>query len=238
MTLDSPATPTFVSTCALCQQIAGTPENDEIHRLLGQSTYKRRVIDLVDGFSLIPSLGALGQSHFLICTRHHRRRIADACRDEWDAFHESFNLAWRIMSSGWGGDVVAFEHGGSRRSSAVPCSVEHAHLHLVSLPVGTAVVLPAMRWQPVTGGFVAAHEQLDDREYLLWFDDRRGVLVTQPVDGDPLPSQILRRAVAEALAPQPAWNWRTHPDPERADRMYSEALAALTQVFECTGPRE
>jgi hypothetical protein len=214
----------FGNRCALCSQIAGDPAGDVIHQLLGAKTYERRVIDLTADLSLVPSLGSLTELHMLLCPKQHSRRMIDAI--EPNEFQEALNRIGQLLGSGNDSGLVLFEHGASQNKPEVPCSVEHAHLHIVGIPQTSHVTLPSVQWTQVPAGITAVREVLDHREYLLWSDNQRGTLVTQE-NGEPFPSQVLRRAVAHALGTGEHWNWRECPDAISADAMYRRIAKAL-----------
>jgi len=204
--------------CAICSQIAGDPAGDVIHQLLSAESYERRVVDLSSGLTLIPSLGSLTELHVLLCPKRHLRRMTDVANPM--ELQQTVERVQRFLSSRNGGNLVLFEHGASRNRPEVPCSVEHAHLHIVDIPQSNHVTLPSAEWIPVPAGIAAAREVLDHREYLLWSDYQHGTLVTQQENEAPFPSQVLRRAVAEALRIGDRWNWRERPDAISADAMY------------------
>lgn len=220
--------------CALCCQIAGDPTGDVIHQLLDDKAYKRRVVDLSAGLSLVPSLGSLADLHILLCPKQHSRRIIDAI--EPNDLQQALNVIKQFLSAGDGSGLVLFEHGASRNGPELPCSVEHAHLHVVDLPRTNYMILPPVQWIEVSAGITAAREVLDHREYLLWSDDQLGTLVAQREDGERFPSQVLRKAVANALGPGTRWNWRDYPDAISADAMYGRiASAFVSDAYQAVG---
>jgi diadenosine tetraphosphate (Ap4A) HIT family hydrolase len=223
---------TSSQACALCSQINGAPAGDVIHRLLGSTCYQRRVVDIDERLVMVPSLGGLTKMHVLLCPRAHIRRLTDLIATDPRAFSVALNNLQQLLAAVSEDPLIIFEHGASRYLPEIPCSVEHAHLHVVALPAEIRVALPNVAWVPVAGGLVAAHEVLDDREYLLWSDHERGTLVSQPRAGETFPSQALRKALAEALGGEERWNWRAHPDALRADSTY----AAISTAPRRAGP--
>jgi hypothetical protein len=211
--------------CALCSQIAGDVTGDMIHKMLSDHRYKRRVVDLTAKLCLVPSLGSLSRLHVLLCPKWHSRRIIDAV-DSQDLEDEIGHIR-RVLTRA-DSDLAVFEHGASRTEREVPCSVEHAHLHVVEIPKSIHIMLPALQWTLIRHGISGAREFLNDREYLMWSDSQRGTLITQPDSGDHLPSQILRKAVAHAMGVGDRWNWRDHPKATSADLMYERVSAVLT----------
>lgn len=166
-----------------------------------------------NSFDVLPSLGALVPGWLLVVPRRHRLRLADCDLDEFEDLEAVYTAVRRELKSAIGGPVIAFEHGPSRPNTAVGCSVDHAHLHVV--PVATDVfaaaraVAPHLEWSTAQGHFVDVLKGIEqDQAYLMLVDDDGLVRVSQDAD---LPSQLFRRAISE-LAGQPnQWNWRDYP---------------------------
>lgn len=217
--------------CALCAQIAGRPLGDLIHTLLGETSYTRRALDVTRSFTLVPSLGALGSVHLLLCPRYHRRRFLDLRNGAPHEFDSAVIAARSLVEQPGAANIAIFEHGASRRAPEVPCSVEHAHLHLVALPSNTYVNIsnPNIEWNQVPTGIAGASRSVDDREYLLWHDDNRGTLVGHARAGTSIPSQVLRRAIANALGDGEAWNWRIAPNPLATDHLFRSLLQPVSK---------
>ncbi len=209
------------SPCCLCSQIAGREANDLIASLLPGEPYARRVMLDTPSFALIPSLGPLSPGHSLLCPRTHIRcfaLLAEAPYAEYLGLKRSLRSAFeRLYSAG----VHLFEHGMAASGDRVPCSVEHAHLHLAPLPGRAA--LDAGGWT----GFDGSREQLraitQGREYLFYeTPDGECRLRLAPPEG--FESQYMRRLLGGGQ-----WNWRDFPDAPAADlawRRFVEAGAA------------
>ena len=105
----------------------------------------------------------------------------------------------------YGRAVLLFEHGRAEGSDGRPCSVTHAHWHLLPAPAGPeALLVNGYDWRPAPSPFVEA-----DREYLLVGDAEGRYWVAY--SDDPIPSQALRRRTAELLGVPESWDWRARP---------------------------
>ena len=119
-------------TCAMCSQIHGDADGDLIHQLLGEKDYRRRVVDLNDDYVIIPSLGGLGSRHLLLCPTRHERRIVDGAAARPEPFAEALAAIQRLAAIGACDEqFIVFEHGAEKTGPSIPCTVEHAHLHVI-----------------------------------------------------------------------------------------------------------
>jgi hypothetical protein len=120
--------------------------------------------------------------------------------------------------------VLLFEHGAPEGSDIRPCTVSHAHWHLVPTDVGAEELLLAeYSWYECPTPWVRA-----TGEYLFVGDTRGRYWVTYPKSR--IPSQSLRRALAERMGNSLPWDWRSEPAVELA-------LATLTDFRNMEGRR-
>jgi hypothetical protein len=102
---------------------------------------------------------------------------------------------------------LLFEHGAPDGSSR-PCSVSHAHWHLLPATIQAEdLLLEEYNWNRVDQPFLKA-----DREYLLVGDGENSCWVAY--SNEPIPSQVLRKRFAERLGVSVNWDWRSQPSVE------------------------
>jgi ATP adenylyltransferase len=211
-------------TCQICGEIAGDPESDAYHRLLGENAYERRVIFESDVLAVLPSLGPLTPGHLLICPRQHIRRFAGA--GSWEgAYEEVENHARALLRDRVSPMIVSFEHGAAREGTAIPCTVDHAHVHLIALPDACEITLPRhVSWREIANSLDSLTQEVRDDEYLTFvdFDERRWV--SNGPSGT-FESQLLRKVVAQAVGRSERWNWREEPSARTADKIFRDLAA-------------
>lgn len=197
-------------TCNICRQLVGDQSGDLIARLLG-GDYRRRVFLENGTFATIPSIGPLSAGHILLVPVQHICRLIDLDPSQREEFTKYRATVEQCLKPEFGDFVYAFEHGSDSGGTVVPCTVGHAHLHLVPSPVALKPVLPMGRsWQILeTTGLDAVARLAGEREYLYW-SPSSGPAMVAAADGTPLESQLLRRVLAVALGVD-AWNWREEP---------------------------
>ncbi len=219
--------------CAIGGQIAGDPATDLIHELHG-GPYVRRVLAETQRLAVIPSLGALAYGHVLITPRGHRRSWASATAEERESLSETLDPITQELERRSGGSVHIFEHGSSAGGASVACSVEHAHLHLVPAEVEIwSGLATRFQWQEVFD-----LEELDSaaegHEYLLYRPPYGGFHISLHDEGV-LPSQLLRRVLADSLA-DPDWNWRVTPRLDLVERIFYELSESLGESLRQRSP--
>lgn len=161
-------------------------------------------------FVVLPSLGALVEGWLLVVPKQHALCVGALSAfvlDELNEIKDAISLALERVY----GPICAFEHGPSKPNTAVGCSVDHAHLHLVpsSFDLGSAAeeYLPAgAQWTPARlQDCRTAHHSLSN---YLYFEQPIGVgyITTHPKLG----SQVFRRAFAKAGGRPDQFNWREY----------------------------
>ncbi|MFL5963884.1 MAG: HIT domain-containing protein [Gaiellaceae bacterium] len=213
------------SACEICAQIAGDPRHDALHALLG-GEYRRRVILETEAFAVLPSLGPLVEGHVLICPKIHTRRFADmdAIQHDFDACRRQIQA---LLDRHYDGVHVFFEHGAGRDSEVIPCTVDHAHIHVVPLSAVAMgrFVLPDLGWVGAGNTLAELNSAVGASEYLALSLPRESQCLVATGPPGTFPSQLLRRAVAAAVGRPHRWNWRVDPEPQTVGRVH-ETLAA------------
>lgn len=204
---------TTSSDCCLCSQIQGRPGNDLIASMLRGRSYVRRVMFESDSFAVVPSLGPLTPGHSLLCPKQHVRSFAEVDPALDAEYRRVLAFVSGRLSAVFEPNVLVFEHGMATDGRTV-CTVDHAHLHLVPLPVGVDV--PANGWPSFGGSLRDLRARCEGREY-IWSQAAGRPARVLTTSEQPLESQYMRRVVAEAIARPARWDWRATPDPGAAD---------------------
>ncbi|MXN75919.1 HIT domain-containing protein [Burkholderia sp. 4701] len=198
----------YKDDCVFCRELAGKT-NTNFARLYPDLAGGGRFIASNERFVAFPCIGQLAPMHSLIIPRTHVSTMREACSqgDDWvtsftDVLHK-LNRHYGISDE----VILYFEHG-VREPSGGGCGIYHAHLH----------VLPQ-------AGHIQPH-QLGDVSHAVHFDSLLDALSTGENLGDyvltgsrknyfaveeradPLPSQTLRKRVADALGYVGNWDWR------------------------------
>ena len=212
------------SSCHLCSQIAGDPQNDLIARLLPGHAYIRRVVLETEWFAAIPSLGPLADGHLLLCPRTHVRSAAALPRASYAEYESVMNSLVRYLEEEYQAAVHVFEHGMGSDGRTV-CTVDHAHVHMVPLPEWVPrLELDGLPWQAFDGTLETLATLARGREYVSYIPPRGRPQVSVTAAGH-VESQYMRQAIARALG-SPSWNWRTEPDAGAVHRTWLRCVSA------------
>jgi ATP adenylyltransferase len=162
-------------------------------------------------FIAIPSLGALVPGWLLILPRRHFLNLARLPAGLQSELEKFTNEVIGCVADVYG-QVIQFEHGPSAPNSAVGCSVDHAHLHVVPStvdlrPIVSEILGEQLRWAPLKGGLFDKELRGTDSPYLFFSKDGDSWMAEHPTLG----SQLFRRALASALNMDSEFNWRLNP---------------------------
>jgi diadenosine tetraphosphate (Ap4A) HIT family hydrolase len=199
-------------TCDFCKEFRGVP-----------STFTRKYSDVqritvaTSDCLALPSLGPLVPNHALLLPRNHATSVARLSNDVRKQMAAAAGK-WAAAVSGTSSTPLLFEHGTpSDDNTHGGCGICHCHVHLVPLPSGS----PGDTFARLSA-FLASNdcptlavdlswEGLDafaDEAYLA-VQPRGEVLKVVRLGSNPMPSQLLRRFVAEELlVSQTEWDWR------------------------------
>jgi len=207
--------------CCLCSQIAGHSSNDLIAHMLGTGQYVRRVPIEDARFAVVPSLGPLVDGHVILCPRRHYRSLALLPSALDPDFAAAKAVATSALGRAYGKPVHYFEHGSARDGGRVLCTVAHAHLHLVpaDLKLWPLNGDPSVVWRPIDRRMEDLRREAGAAEY-LYYESPDGEAAVATSECGEFQSQYMRKLFAEALGRPTAWNWRSNPDPHRADATF------------------
>jgi len=231
--LESPATTRHgaVQSAAPVTEAAGCRWCHDLSRPLPDRPMWDRPLLATEAFNVVPSLGSLVPGWLLIAPASHRLRLADCSPSELTDLCSLENQLERILASRFG-PVVAFEHGPRAKGTAVGCSVDHAHLHMVPMSVDIFAAAtrraPHLAWERAAGINDALVRVATDESYLLLRQQDGTTLLCVDRD-DAIPSQLFRRAIADNLHAEPEWDWKSNP----CLTEISETIEVLSSVLDC-----
>jgi len=193
----------MVRECDFCNEFCGRPDN-AFHRLYagGPAT---RVLFQSENFAVIPSLGQIVEGYLLVLPRRHYKALGDLERVDFDELSTVSIRVGEVLAKEYG-PCVFFEHG-TRAEGVGGCGIYHAHLHAVPVdaalnPIG--ILKERYPYEEMTdlGEINRRSAGLDCYLFYQDLDTKRYLFKTGP-----LPSQYLRKVIAEAAGEQ-IWNWR------------------------------
>lgn len=163
-----------------------------------------------DRFVAWVSRGALVEGHLLVIPRRHELNLQRLSSDERHALSRFVAAVKDLLDVHYGPSAL-FEHGPVVERSAVGCSIDHAHLHVLpwigSLIQAAETDHPHLPWERVADMDSAWHVA-SGGAYLVATDPDGTSSVA--VDGR-IGSQALRRTIATATGRGEEWDWKVHP---------------------------
>ncbi len=189
--------------CAFCAKFS-------IDADVGQREWFDEILAQTKDFVLVPGVGALVQGYTLIVARKHYRTMASVGAPELAEFldfvaHISDELRKLY------GPLLLFEHGSATPQVSKGTCIEHAHWQILPLPTTIWTRLESDRMLIEVRDFRDVACQLGWRQSYLYIQDSEGICKLL-VQNSPIPSQLLRREIADALGRPQEWDWALFPN--------------------------
>lgn len=200
--------------CAFCLKFGAAPAAP-LH-----AVFDRPVLEGVD-FVAVPAVGSLVEGYLLIIPRRHYLNIAEMPAEVLSEFARMKSTVRELLAAHFAPPLF-FEHGMVCPTNAAGACVEHAHLHC--LPLGadlTPRLAASHRLERIAGLHEVAGQGLLNQSYIYFENQREEKFIIR----DPaVPSQYLRRMIAEELGSPDSWDWAVFTFEENA-RKTSATLA-------------
>lgn len=195
-------------SCVFCRELNNSTETN-FHRLYPEEI--SRVIAQTKSLVAIPCIGQLADDHCLILPKKHSSTFAGACIENTELPDELEELLLSLSSilsidlhttQFFEHGAIAPDHGG--------CGIYHAHMHIV--PNAGHLSLNPSAEATTNSPFGTLKEALSQglnrsTHYILHGSPVLGFETR--ILGEPLPSQTLRRLLAERIG-NPRWDWRSY----------------------------
>jgi diadenosine tetraphosphate (Ap4A) HIT family hydrolase len=190
--------------CEFCDEFSGGVRNG--FRMRYGGSIGDRSILATQHLRVFPSLGQLVEGYLLIAPTKHFAAVGDLPSGALNDLADTVSRVKAALSKNYG-PCVLFEHG-VRATGSGGCGIYHAHVHAFPLTGASDPVdslKSAFPYQRLQHMCEIAKESAQLPCYLL-FQDADGALYL--FDTGPLPSQYMRRLLAQALG-SPDWDWRS-----------------------------
>lgn len=198
-------------SCPFCDEFQGT--KIPLHTLLTQGEIKSRILLNVGNWKVVPTIGPLVPGHIMLLPNEHNYSIINSLPDNAQDFIILLEKCASKLKAIYQKDILIFEHGVTERNSR-KCSgcIEHAHIHLLPGPISFISTMLSKfndwNYQNTLLDFVPS---ISEYPYLMI-----GVLHPKPSFWvrkcvNNLPSQFLRKIMAQELNEEIMWDWRKYP---------------------------
>jgi diadenosine tetraphosphate (Ap4A) HIT family hydrolase len=202
-------TPTLIQ-CDFCNELSGNSENS-FDRIYGGHR-ESRILSRSSQFAVIPSLGQIVEGYLLVLPINHFRALGDLPGPFLQEFAAICERVEKTLKDQYG-PYILFEHG-TRSEGVGGCGIYHAHLHatpLAGVPDPVDVLKMRFPYTELTDLNEIRERSTGLSSYLFCQDSHARLYL---FDTGPLPSQYMRKLLADALGNQD-WDWRTAGTEER-----------------------
>jgi diadenosine tetraphosphate (Ap4A) HIT family hydrolase len=179
------------------------------------------IIDESEHFYAKAALGHFVYGYTLLISKEHLLSFAylsEHLFSELQVFKDSVLGKLKQISSN---PITILEHGAINRPQRAGACIDHAHLHLMPLPVDLyPILLERFRFAKLSSINEVSrfnHAQVSYLYYERQGNGSCGVELTQDV-----PSQLLRRIACQALGKPDLWDWRKMPLRESLQQFKNE----------------
>jgi diadenosine tetraphosphate (Ap4A) HIT family hydrolase len=199
-----------IDQCELCDELTGGVRGHALWPKLAGWNAGSRVVAENDSYVSLVTVGPIARGHCLVVPRRHRLSMSVQSLCDRRMLADFCDRLVARMQAIYERPVLLFEHGAPEGTDARPCTVSHAHWHFVPIAIKPEELLLAeYEWVERENPWVQS-----DCEYLLVGDTRGRFWATYPKSR--IPSQSLRRALAERTGNSLHWDWRSVPATELA----------------------
>jgi len=223
----------FTTGCDFCCELSGE-KGSAFSRIYGGDP-ENRVLLRSEQFVVMPSLGQIVEGYLLLLPSRHFKALGDLPTSSVNELSRISRQTGEILAEEYG-PYVLFEHG-TRSESAGGCGIYHAHLH--AAPLGT--ISDPVRALKATFPYeeFAELREIKDRttglsSYLFYRDLDGGLYI---FDTGPLPSQYIRKLLADAIGEQ-VWDWRAAGREERLLATIHRLLGHFDRAKKVVEPRQ
>ena len=206
-----------MNNCGICLELRN--QNNSEGSNLKNLTDKNFIIYSNDLFSIVPSIGALNESHVLLVPNRHIKNFSALSREEKECLLVILDKIEEYYLDKFQSKVVFFEHG-TGRISKKNC-IEHAHIHCV---IEHEAVLPFflknLELTKVDNSFFIPNNDLEyftSESGYIWLKSHVGEWIGTDLN---IKSQELRYLYKTSIG-ETDWDWRIHKKIQVVDKVIS-----------------
>ncbi len=179
-----------------------------------------RVVYQSKRFTAIAGLGQITDGYILLLTNDHFISMAHLPASYYEELEDVHAYLVAVLMKLYVRPII-FEHGPMLVDKGMVCEgggscMDHAHLHFFPVPALTSHILARLQEQHAHYAIEHLNElrlQRDRNIPYLFFETAQGQRWV--FDAPSVPSQYLRRLIAETMNIPEQWNWHLYPGSER-----------------------
>lgn len=210
--------------CSICEEIQGREPHalPRSYRDLVKSG--QTILASTLAFAVLPSVGALNDSHVMIVSKQHATSMAALAGAAWEELVSVMDQLRSFAREAHSWDLMFFEHGAGFNVDSSGACVDHAHVHAIRFQFDILRELrraaPLVRLPSLDSAPLVANKS---RGYILLVDEQANCWLANNPN---LPSQYFRMLYSRAQKGPEVWNWRSDP----RTREVSKAIHAYASL--------
>ncbi len=190
----------FDATCPFCLEFErGYFEFDG-------SRMGSRVILATEHFMVFPTVGSFIEGYLLIAPKHHFLSMATIPTEHKKELEVLLEAVRRMLKERYS-DPILFEHGSGKEVPRGVCCVEHAHVHAVPIETDIRSDLELYFPSKMFDRFDSPSSGVSSSHPYLFYEDQKGARFLFSIP-DVIPSQLVRKILAQKVGKGGQWNWR------------------------------
>jgi len=202
-----------MATCSFCSEINGHWMHslfDEMLKIHGidKQSFPTRFLYKDDDFIVLPMIGQMVEGYLLIIPVNHYMSYSHLELRLYDKLQRLKNVVSKILTLTYGVPMF-FEHGPMAHSMRAGSCCDHAHIHAVPMNVDISDELAQSGFDVRTIQSLSDLKSQFEREQpYLYYENQEGRAIV--MDAPSVPSQYIRRLIAEKLDWGDKWDWMLH----------------------------
>jgi diadenosine tetraphosphate (Ap4A) HIT family hydrolase len=171
--------------------------------------YQDRILYENEHALVVPTIGSIVPNYLLIIPKRHVISCNDLSSEEIESLIQCKKKIEHNVGNG-----TIFEHGSLSREKSGGASIEHAHLHFIPVEIDHSIISNKLDFKKINS--IAEINSVDSEYLLIW--NKKGIYYAK---SDSVPSQFLRKVIAEYFGVPDKWNWKEFPFVENMQHTYT-----------------
>jgi len=188
--------------CTFCDLIKNKTENKKP---------ENTIIFENANFIVVPSLGSIVDGYLMLISKRHINSMAELSNDELADLVVVLNDMKALLFKNYGVSPIVCEHGsGIIERDKASSSVYHAHIHIVPINFDEQrhkEIIAECKMRQID--IVKDLQNYCQVPYILYIDEKQNAHISKSTDII-MPSQYMRKKIAEQEGLSDKWNWRNN----------------------------
>lgn len=165
-----------------------------------------------NNFSIMPTLGQIGiEGYLLLCTNEHYDGFGNVPQSLEKEFFEILKKTKDILRREYSKDIVVFEHGPRKGCTGGGTCIDHAHMHVIPLEIDLIRSLREKHLYPIEVQNLGILREIYSENGSYIFIEQEDKMQVARLNRL-IPSQFMRKVIAEQIGKLDMWDWRQYPD--------------------------